>query len=64
MAEFSYRDVAQWVDKYGDELYGYALARLRDRNRAEDAVQETFLAALTGIEGFSRREAGRNHVRP
>jgi RNA polymerase sigma-70 factor (ECF subfamily) len=33
------------VDQYGDVLYTYALTRLRDKAKAEDAVQETFLAA-------------------
>lgn len=34
-------------------LFYYALARLRDRDLAEDAVQETFLAALANAESFS-----------
>jgi RNA polymerase sigma-70 factor (ECF subfamily) len=34
-------------------LFYYALARLRDLDEAEDAVQETFLAALAGDRTFS-----------
>lgn len=44
-----------WVDKYGDYLYRYALMRLRDPEVAEDAVQETFLAALKNIHQFDGR---------
>ncbi|RMF78393.1 MAG: hypothetical protein D6744_10160, partial [Planctomycetota bacterium] len=40
------RRVAEWVDEHGDYLFAYALSRVRDRNVAEEVVQETFLAAL------------------
>lgn len=39
-------DVARWVETHGDALFGFALTRLHIRAEAEDAVQETFLAAL------------------
>ena len=42
-----------WVDEYGDVLYRYALARVRDPGLAEDLVQETFLAALKSRENFA-----------
>jgi len=35
-----------WLQQHGDYLYRFALARLRDPHQAEDAVQETFLAAI------------------
>jgi RNA polymerase sigma-70 factor (ECF subfamily) len=35
-----------WLNEHGDYLYRYALARLRDPHQAEDAVQETLLAAI------------------
>lgn len=44
-----------WVDKYSDYLYRYALMRLRDPTVAEDAVQETFLAALKNLQQFDGR---------
>jgi RNA polymerase sigma-70 factor (ECF subfamily) len=47
----------QWVELYGDYLFKFALARLRDVSRAEDAVQETFLAALKGRKNFAGRSA-------
>ncbi len=37
-----------WLAEHGDYLYRYALARLRDPHLAEDAVQETLLAAMQG----------------
>lgn len=36
----------QWLDRHGDALYRYALLQLRDQHKAEEAVQETLLAAL------------------
>lgn len=45
----------QWVDRYGDQLYRYALARIRDPHLAEDLVQETLLAALQARGGFEGR---------
>lgn len=50
-------DPAIWVDRYGDYLYRFALARVKDPSSAEDLVQETFLAALKGREKFQRRSA-------
>lgn len=44
--------------EHGDYLYRFALARLRDPHLAEDAVQETLLAALQGGE-FSGKSAPR-----
>jgi RNA polymerase sigma-70 factor (ECF subfamily) len=48
-------DPERWVDEHGGYLFSYALARLRDPANAEDAVQETFLAALK-----SKNFAGRS----
>lgn len=42
----------RWVDAYADTLFRYALTRLRRRQDAEDAVQETLLAALQGHREF------------
>lgn len=36
----------EWLNAHGDYLYRFALARLHDAHLAEDAVQETFLAAI------------------
>jgi RNA polymerase sigma-70 factor (ECF subfamily) len=50
-------DPSDWVDRYGDYLFRYALLRLRDRSVAEDLVQETFLAALKNRGSFSGTSA-------
>ena len=46
-----------WVDRYGDYLYRFAVARVKDAAVAEDLVQETFLAALRGRKNFRSRSA-------
>ncbi len=50
-------DPERWVELHGDYLFKYAMMRLRDRAQAEDAVQETFLAALKGGKTFAGRSA-------
>jgi RNA polymerase sigma-70 factor, ECF subfamily len=50
-------DPERWVEEHGDYLFKYALMRLRDVANAEDMVQETFLAALTGGKSFSGKSA-------
>lgn len=50
-------DPERWVDEHGDYLFNYALMRLQDRTKAEDFVQETFLAALKGRKSFAGRSS-------
>jgi RNA polymerase sigma-70 factor (ECF subfamily) len=50
-------DPERWVEDYGDYLFKFALVRLRDPAKAEDMVQETFLAALKGGDKFAGRSA-------
>ncbi|MEI8362106.1 MAG: sigma-70 family RNA polymerase sigma factor [Betaproteobacteria bacterium] len=49
------KNVNDWLTEHGDYLYRFALARLRDPHQAEDAVQETMLAAIksNSFEGAS-----------
>ncbi|MDI1309765.1 MAG: sigma-70 family RNA polymerase sigma factor [Methylotenera sp.] len=49
------KNVNDWLNDHGDYLYRFALARLRDPHQAEDAVQETLLAAIksNSFEGDS-----------
>lgn len=42
-----------WAERYGDLLYRYVVSRLRDRELAEELVQQTFLAALANREQFT-----------
>jgi RNA polymerase sigma-70 factor (ECF subfamily) len=48
-------NINDWLNDHGDYLYRFALARLRDPHQAEDAVQETMLAAIknNSFEGES-----------
>lgn len=52
-------DPELWLDAHGDALYGFALGRLGDRHRAEDAVQETLLAGLQARRRFAGDAAER-----
>lgn len=45
----------RWVDRHGDSLYRFALARLRRPELAAELVQETFLEALKARRSFSGR---------
>ncbi len=50
-------DPLQWVKKYADYLYTYAITRINDEEQARDLVQETFLAALEKIKTFEGRSS-------
>ncbi|MBF0485082.1 MAG: sigma-70 family RNA polymerase sigma factor [Candidatus Omnitrophica bacterium] len=50
-------DPATWVDQHGDYLFRYSLMRVRNRELAENLVQETFLAALSARKSFSGRSS-------
>lgn len=45
-------DSDKWVENYGDALFRFAMARVRDRAAAEDLVQEAFLSALHSKDRF------------
>ena len=47
----------EWLDLYGDSLYQFALARVRNPSTAEDLVQETFLAGMRAISSFEGRSS-------
>jgi RNA polymerase sigma-70 factor (ECF subfamily) len=48
-------DPASWVDNHLDVLMGYAILRVRDREVAEDLVQDTLVAAWRAREDFEGR---------
>lgn len=52
-------DPELWLDAHGDVLYGFALRRLGDPHRAEDAVQEALLAGLQARRRFAGDAAER-----
>ncbi len=45
----------QWIERYADYLYTYAVRRIEDVEKSKDLVQETFLAALESIKKFEGR---------
>jgi RNA polymerase sigma-70 factor (ECF subfamily) len=47
-----------WLNEHGDYLYRFALARLRDPHQAEDAVQDTFMAAIKA-NNFAEQSSAR-----
>lgn len=49
----------EWVAQHGDYLFRFAMLKLRDEHLAEDAVQETLLAALQGQKSFAGDAAER-----
>ncbi len=52
MEEITNIDTSQWVDEYADMLYNFAAVRVSDSDLAKDLVQDTFVSALKGIDGF------------
>jgi RNA polymerase sigma-70 factor (ECF subfamily) len=53
-------DPRQWLDRHGDHLYRFALARVRALSVAEDLVQETLLAAWQARAGFAGQASERS----
>lgn len=45
-------DPIHWVNSYGDNLFNYAYFRLKNREIAEDIVQDTFIDALAAAHNF------------
>jgi RNA polymerase sigma-70 factor (ECF subfamily) len=52
-------DPTGWLERHGDHLFRYAMFRLRDAVSAEDAVQETLLAALQAHERYQGNSSER-----
>ncbi len=48
-------DASAWLAEHGDALYRYARTRVRNRELAEDLVQEAFLAGLQSQDRFQGR---------
>ncbi len=42
-----------WLDQHGSALYRFAMSRLRDTHKAEEAVQDTLLAGLQSLSRFN-----------
>lgn len=55
--DISEQTISSWVRDYGDRLFRRALLRVRNRELAEDLVQETFLSAVKNAHSFEGRSA-------
>ena len=49
----------KWVEQHGNYLFNYAIVRVNDREKAEDLVQETFLAGLKAKDNFQGKSSER-----
>lgn len=45
-------DPQQWLARFGDELYRFALGRVADAAAAQELVQDTFVSALEALATF------------
>ncbi len=49
-------DIADWVERWGDRLVGFAWTYLHDAELAQDVAQETFLRLVKDRRRMARRE--------
>lgn len=42
----------KWIDLYSDYLFNYTITRVKDRETAQDLVQDTFFAGLKSMKNF------------
>ena len=54
--------LTQWVDEHAQAVFGYVYARLRDRDRADDIVQETFARAWQARSRYESRGQERAYL--
>lgn len=47
----------EWLSLYGDELFYFALSRVRNRELAEDLVQDTLVSGVKNFATFEGRSA-------
>ena len=45
-------DPTTWVERFGDDLFSYAITRLRDPHATEEVVQDTLLAGVRYLHQF------------
>ncbi len=50
----------EWVNKYSDELFGFAYIRVSDEDTARDLIQDTFLSALKNLQSFKGEISEKN----
>lgn len=52
--EESILNPSRWVELYGDYLYSFAFIKTRNKETAQDFVQETFVSAIRAKEAFKQ----------
>lgn len=52
-------DPNQWINKYSDYLFNYAIVRVNNHDLAKDLVQETFFAGLKSAKNFEGKSTER-----
>ena len=50
-------DPIKWVQRYSDDLFRYAVARVYDKVVAEDLVAETFFSAYKALNRFEQKSS-------
>ena len=54
----------KWIDLYSDYLFNYTITRVKDRETAQDLVQETFFAGLKSMKNFKGQASERTWLVP
>lgn len=52
MQDLNREQFEEWIHQYSEELYIFAMRHLNDTATAQDAVQDTYLAALQNWQNF------------
>ena len=48
---------SEWLDEYGDLMFRYAFLQLKNREKAEDAVQDTLFSAYRAFDSFEGKSS-------
>lgn len=62
-AQESEKDSSLWVEEHGDYLFRIAYTQVRDRDLAQDLIQDTFVSAIRALDTFEGRSSIRSWLR-
>ncbi len=51
----NYKIIESWVDTYTNDLFSWAFYKLKNKEQAEDIVQECFISAYINFEKFENK---------
>jgi RNA polymerase sigma-70 factor (ECF subfamily) len=57
MEETAASVVEKWVNEHSDYLFNFAMKKINDKDLALDLIQDTFVAAINGLDGFKGNSA-------